>query len=374
MYFLDPAHGARRRARASNACTHLGHRTARAAGVTGRDVAHRLQGLLATFRNTIRKDAADDDVVTERVRSVLGHYVSHSHAIRVSASAGVVTLRGPILVQEVPSAMDAVRHVRGVSDVVDALERHNDGNSVPALQGGRTPAGKRFDILRSHWAPATRVAVGAAGAAIAFSSTSRSGIFGSVVGLVGLGLCARATTNTSFRQLVSGRGRESAIDVQKTIVIDAPVGEVYAFWSLYDRFPHFMSRVLEVKSSDARPMQSHWRVKGPAGAAVEFDAEVTSAIPNQLIAWRTLEGSSVSHTGSVRFDPEGPRRTRAHIRMSYVPPAGLVGHSVATVLRADPKSSMDADLVRMKSLIETGHLPRDAARSVISSRPLADAR
>jgi uncharacterized membrane protein len=172
---------------------------------------------------------------------------------------------------------------------------------------------------------------------------------------------------------VGARGPESAIDVQKTIAIDAPVGEVYAFWSLYDRFPLFMSRVLEVKSSDTRPMQSHWRVKGPGGAAIEFDAEVTSAIPNQLIAWRTLEGSSVSHTGSVRFDAEGPRRTRAHIRMSYVPPAGLVGHSVAAILRADPKSSMDADLVRMKSLIETGHLPRDAAKSVVSSRPIADA-
>jgi uncharacterized membrane protein len=172
---------------------------------------------------------------------------------------------------------------------------------------------------------------------------------------------------------VSGRGRDAAIDVQKTIVIDAPVGEVYAFWSLYDRFPHFMSRVLDVKSSDARPMQSHWRVKGPGGAGLEFDAEVTSAIPNHLIAWRTLDGSSVSHTGSVRFDAEGPRRTRAHIRMSYVPPGGLVGHSVAAILRADPKSTMDADLVRMKSLIETGHLPRDAARSVVSSRPMADA-
>jgi hypothetical protein len=31
---------------------------------------------------------------------------------------------------------------------------------------------------------------------------------------------------------------------------------------------------------------------------------------------------------------------------------------------ADPKSEMDADLLRMKSMIETGHPPHDAAKPV----------
>jgi hypothetical protein len=47
--------------------------------------------------------------------------------------------------------------------------------------------------------------------------------------------------------------------------------------------------------------------------------------------------------------------------MSYQPPAGLLGHLVAALFGADPKSKMDADLLRMKTLVETGHVPHDAA-------------
>jgi uncharacterized membrane protein len=95
---------------------------------------------------------------------------------------------------------------------------------------------------------------------------------------------------------------------------------------------------------------------------VEFDAEITRVIPNAMIAWKTLEGSPVAHAGVVRFDRETDGRTRVHIRMAYNPPAGWLGHGVAAAFGADPKSSMDADLARMKTLIETGRAPHDAAR------------
>jgi uncharacterized membrane protein len=40
--------------------------------------------------------------------------------------------------------------------------------------------------------------------------------------------------------------------------------------------------------------------------------------------------------------------------MSYNPPAGALGHAVATLFGSDPKSAMNEDLVRLKSLLETG--------------------
>jgi uncharacterized membrane protein len=54
--------------------------------------------------------------------------------------------------------------------------------------------------------------------------------------------------------------------------------------------------------------------------------------------------------------------------MSYTPPAGAVGHGLATLLGSDPKSQMDDDLARMKAFIERGAVPRDAARTRTSSR------
>lgn len=69
----------------------------------------------------------------------------------------------------------------------------------------------------------------------------------------------------------------------------------------------------------------------------------------------------MAHAGIVRFDPAGDGATRVHIRMSYSSPAGWFGHALAAAFGVDPKRSMDADLARRKTLIETDHPPHDAA-------------
>ena len=71
------------------------------------------------------------------------------------------------------------------------------------------------------------------------------------------------------------------------------------------------------------------------------------------------------HAGEVRFEPNGDGGTRLGVRLAYVPPAGALGHAVAALLGADPKSEMDADLMRMKTMIETGRPPHDAARRAL---------
>lgn len=124
-----------------------------------------------------------------------------------------------------------------------------------------------------------------------------------------------------------------------------------------------MSHVLDVRAG-ALEGQSHWTVAGPAHVPVEFTAEITRLIPNQVLAWKTSEGATVAHAGIIDFEPTSDGQTRVNIRMTYNPPAGWLGHGIATVFGVDPKSSMDADLVRMKTLIETGRTPRDAAQPV----------
>jgi uncharacterized membrane protein len=223
------------------------------------------------------------------------------------------------------------------------------------------PAGDRFDIFQDNWSPTTRCVVGTAGLTLAVAGAMRRDGPGVVAQMIGLGAMARAMTNVPTRRLLGvGAGRR-AVDLQKTISINAPVGEVFTFWSEYQNFPKFMSRVLAVRASDRQPRLSHWTVAGPGGLPITFDAETTRVIPNEEIAWRTLPGSPVAHAGIVRFDPEPDGQTRVHIRMSYNPSAGWLGHGIAAAFGADPKSSMDADLARMKTLIETGKAPHDAA-------------
>jgi uncharacterized membrane protein len=78
------------------------------------------------------------------------------------------------------------------------------------------------------------------------------------------------------------------------------------------------------------------------------------------MTWRSVEGAAVSHTGRVRFEADGDG-TRVHVQLRYAPLGGVIGHVVAKAFGVDPKSEMDDDLQRLKSLVETGRIPRDSA-------------
>jgi osmotically-inducible protein OsmY len=166
MYFLDPARGRRRRALVRDQMTHAARISSEAAGAAGRDLAHRTSGTAARLRRRFRHERVDDDVLVERVRARLGRAVSHSHAVRVGADRGVVTLRGPILQHEIGPLLKAVEAVSGVREVVDRLEPHA-GPDVPALQGGGRPSERQPNILRRSWSPTTRAMAAGSGLAIA---------------------------------------------------------------------------------------------------------------------------------------------------------------------------------------------------------------
>jgi uncharacterized membrane protein len=120
-----------------------------------------------------------------------------------------------------------------------------------------------------------------------------------------------------------------------------------------------MSNVLEVTNIDDKI--SHWKVAGPGNIPIEWDAEITKVVPDKMIAWKSVKGSSFAHAGYVLFEPNDDGSTEITVRLSYNPPVGAAGHAIAAALGADPKSEMDADLMRMKSMLETGALPHDAA-------------
>jgi uncharacterized membrane protein/osmotically-inducible protein OsmY len=361
MYLLDPERGARRRARVRDAAVNMTHTAADAADATSRDLKNRIVGSAAEVRARFTASDVDDQMLVERVRSKLGRVVSHPHAISVASDNGVVTVAGPILQAEVPRLLRTVEAVRGVRDVVNQLDEHTQAGDVPSLQGGRTPPGLRADIFQRQWAPATRIIVGAGGAVLAAIGAHRRDVPGSLLMAGGIGLLARAGTNLEAGRLLGIGPRRRAVDLQKTITVDAPVEAVYALWTMYETFPRFMSRVLDVRPS-TREGQSHWSVEGPGGVPIEFDAEVSASIPNHVFAWRSVEGAIVGHAGRVHFESMPDGRTRLHIRMSYNPPGGWFGHGIAKAFGVDPKSSLDADLARMKTLIETGRPPHDAAQ------------
>jgi uncharacterized membrane protein len=169
--------------------------------------------------------------------------------------------------------------------------------------------------------------------------------------MAGAGLLARSLTNMEFKRLL-GTQPGRCIDVRKTINIAVPVEKVYEFWSNYENFPLFMAHLKSVRETG--PGRSHWVGSGPGGETVDWDAEITQVVPKQLLAWKSIPGSAIENTGSVRFDQNGDSGTRLTIQLSYQPPAGAVGHAFAKLFGSDPKQAMDEDLIRLKSLLEVG--------------------
>ena len=189
-----------------------------------------------------------------------------------------------------------------------------------------------------------------AGGLLALYVLTRGGGFASVFKTVGTGLLV-STAGRGNLGLTSGSPleRRRAVDIQKTLYIDAFVDQVYAFWSNYENFPLFMSHVREVEDLGAG--RSRWSVSGPGGVPIVWTSVLTQQAPDQVIAWRSESGSMLENAGVIRFLPAGTG-TRVNLRFCYYPPAGGAGQAVAELLGSDPRAKLNEDLGRMKDLLE----------------------
>jgi uncharacterized membrane protein len=358
MFMFDPVRGRRRRALLRDQLVHAGYMLARATRTTSRDLSHRAQGILAESSHLFQHGEVSDDILARRIRAKMGRSVSHPHAISVTVSNGRVILNGLVLADEVNRLLSGLASVRGVKAIDNQLKAHSQAEGVPGLQGGRPRSGDRFLLMQDNWAPAERLLAGLTGGALMANCLLRRSPLSITLGTVGFGLFMRGATNMEMKNLLGVGHNCRAIEVQKTININAPVERVFEFWSDYQNFPRFMSNVRMVKLTGER--RSQWVVAGPAGIPIEWTAEITELVPNQILAWRSVEGSAIDHYGVIHFEPN-QNGTRVQIKLCYQPLIGAVGHTLARLFGSDPKTEMDGDLVRMKTYIETGHPPHDAA-------------
>jgi uncharacterized membrane protein len=138
--------------------------------------------------------------------------------------------------------------------------------------------------------------------------------------------------------------------VEKSIRVKAPASQVYEFWRNFENFPRFMEHVEEVRCLDAQCGRSHWKVEGPLGKTVEYDAEMTQDVPNQSIAWNSTEGD-IETTGQVTFTEQGDN-TLVHVILQWASaPGGAIGEAVAHVFD-NPASMLEEDLQRFKDIVE----------------------
>jgi uncharacterized membrane protein len=171
--------------------------------------------------------------------------------------------------------------------------------------------------------------------------------------------------------VTTARGASELLHAEKSVTINRSAEDLYRFWRDFTQLPRFMKHLDAVSVSGDR--RSHWVAHGPAGTRVEWDAEITEDQPNELIAWRSLEGADIVNAGTVHFEPAaGGRGTVVRVSLDYRPPAGALGMAVAQLFGEAPQQQIEGDLRRFKNILEAGEIPSTSGqpsgkRSVIGA-------
>jgi len=230
-------------------------------------------------------------------------------------------------------------------------------------RGQARPGGASQGVNVNEW---ERLASVAAGGLLAFTGLSRGNSMGLLTAALGGALMYRGlsghchmygamglSTAEEYGHVASvaaGHG----VKVLDAVTINAPAADLYRFWRNFENLPRIMRHLKSVTVTGDR---SHWVARAPLGMSVSWDAEIVNDRPNELIAWRSIEGSMVDTAGSVHFRPApGNRGTEVHINLKYDPPGGQVGSTLAWLFGEEPTLQIREDLLRLKQLMEAGEI------------------
>jgi uncharacterized protein (TIGR02271 family) len=129
-----------------------------------------------------------------------------------------------------------------------------------------------------------------------------------------------------------------------SIEVNAPLRAVYNQWTQFEEFPHFMQGVEEVRQEGERFL--FWRAK-IAGKVKEWEAEITEQVPDQRIAWESVDGSP--NAGTITFEALGGDLTRVSATIGYEPEGFLEKTGDALGI---PSGRIEGDLERFRDYME----------------------
>ncbi|THD60090.1 SRPBCC family protein [Phenylobacterium sp.] len=162
------------------------------------------------------------------------------------------------------------------------------------------------------------------------------------------------------KEAAEERGWHEAALVGRSVTINRPRAEVYAFWRDFRNLARFLENIERVEVGDDR--RSHWVIEAPAGRTVEWDSQIVEDEPDSLIAWESLQGGDIKNTGRIEFSDAAPGRgTLVTATIVYDPPGGDIGKLIAKLFQKEPKVQARRDLRRFKQLMETGEISTSAA-------------
>jgi uncharacterized membrane protein len=160
---------------------------------------------------------------------------------------------------------------------------------------------------------------------------------------------------------VSHPTKESrGLTIKRSITVNRPIEEVYAFWRNFENLPQFMKHVSSVQNTGEG--QSRWSAGTGDGETLTWDVQVVEERENQLLSWRTMGVSDLTGHGRVEFrTAPGGRGTEVRANIVFQPPAGAIGAKVARFFRDIPGVTIENQLNVFKQIMETGEEVRSDA-------------
>jgi uncharacterized membrane protein len=150
--------------------------------------------------------------------------------------------------------------------------------------------------------------------------------------------------------------------IGRTVTIDWPREEIYAFWRHLPNLVGIMENIERIDLVDKK--RSHWVVKAPGDRTVEWDSVIVDDEPGRMISWQSVEGSDIRTSGRVEFVDAPPGRgTYVRATVAYDPPGGVIGQWIAKLLQREPNLQTRRDLRRLKQFLETGEITSSASPS-----------
>ena len=132
--------------------------------------------------------------------------------------------------------------------------------------------------------------------------------------------------------------------VTESVDVNVPIRTAYNQWTQFEEFPRFMDGVREIRQLD--PTHVHWKTE-IAGVKREFDAEITEQLPDERVAWKSIEGER--QAGVVTFHRLDENTTRVTCQMDFEPDGVLeqAGDKLGFLDR-----QVKGDMKRFKEFIE----------------------
>ncbi|QLJ03137.1 SRPBCC family protein [Streptomyces sp. NEAU-sy36] len=146
--------------------------------------------------------------------------------------------------------------------------------------------------------------------------------------------------------------------VEESIEVNVPVRAAYNQWTQFEEFPRFMGGVERVEQRT--DTLTHWKTKID-GIEREFDAEITEQIPDERVAWTSIDGEA-KQAGVVTFHRLDDNTTKVMLQLGYTPQGvtETVGDKLGFV-----KRQVSGDLKRFKEFIESRGTETGAWRGAV---------